>query len=113
VTTRSQTGKTGEDAAALHLRAAGYRIVKRNLRGPGGEIDIVAWDGATLVFIEVKTRRGRTFGSALGAVDARKRRRLRALAADYLQFFPPDVKARFDVLAIERGELTLYRNAFA
>ncbi len=109
---RSRLGQTGEDLAAAHLRELGYRIVKRNLRGPGGEIDIVAWDGETLAFVEVKARESRTFGSALGAVDARKRRRLRAIAADFLQFFAPEAKARFDVLTIERGTLVLHRNAF-
>ena len=109
---RAQLGKTGEDVAVAHVRSLGYRIVKRNLRGPGGEIDIVAWDGETLAFIEVKARLSSRFGSALGAVDARKRKRLRALAADFLQFFAPAAKARFDVLTVERGAVTLHRNAF-
>jgi putative endonuclease len=113
VNARARLGKAGEDAAAAHLRALGYRIVKRNLRGPGGEIDIVAWDGDTLAFVEVKTRASARFGSALAAVDARKRKRLRAIAADFLQFFAPDAKARFDVLTIERGSLVLHRGAFA
>jgi len=112
VNARSQLGKTGEDLAAAHLRSLGYRIVKRNLRGPGGEIDIVAWDGEILAFVEVKARESRRFGSALSAVDARKRKRLRALAADFLQFFAPHAKARFDVLTVERGSLALHRNAF-
>jgi putative endonuclease len=88
------------------------RIVRRNLRGPGGEIDIVALDGKTIVFVEVKVRQTRSYGSAIGAVDARKRARIRAVAADYLQFFAPDARARFDVLTIERGALVLHRGAF-
>jgi putative endonuclease len=88
------------------------RILRRNLRGPGGEIDIVARDGETIVFVEVKLRQTRSFGSAIGAVDARKRARIRAVAADYLQFFAPDARARFDVLTIERGALVLHRGAF-
>jgi putative endonuclease len=105
-------GDAAEEAAVRYLEALGYRIVERNLRGPGGEIDIVARDGATLVFIEVKARTSGEYGSALSAVDARKRKRIRAIAEDYLQFFAPTMKARFDVLALERGALRLYRGAF-
>jgi len=78
-------GRAGEDAAAALLESHGYRILGRNVRVPGGEIDLVALDGAVLVFVEVKRRDSRRFGTALGAVDARKRRRLRELAADYAQ----------------------------
>ena len=106
-------GRDGEDAAVRYLRALGFDVLKRNLRGPSGEIDIVAREGATLVFIEVKARRSRAFGSTLGAVDARKRRRLRAAAADYLQFVAPDAKARFDVLTVDGAGLRLHRDAFA
>ncbi len=105
-------GRGAEEAAARYLCALGFTILKRNLRAPGGEIDIVARDGETLVFVEVKARRTRTCGSALGAVDARKRRRLRAAAADYLQFVAPEAKARFDVLTFDGTTLRLHRNAF-
>jgi putative endonuclease len=110
--TGAATGRAGEDAAAAYLLSLGFTILERNLRGPGGEIDIVAKDGATIVFVEVKRRDSRTFGRALAAVDARKRARIRAVAADYLQFVAPDAFARFDVLAIDGGTLRLYRNAF-
>jgi putative endonuclease len=106
-------GRRAEDAAAAHLEALGMRILARNLRGRGGEIDIVARDGETIVFIEVKARSNRAFGSALGAVDAMKRRRLRATADDYLQFIAPLAVARFDVLTVEASGMTLHRNAFA
>jgi putative endonuclease len=105
-------GRAGEDAAAAYLQALGFTILERNLRGPGGEIDIVAKDGATIVFVEVKRRDSRTFGRALAAVDARKRARIRAVAADYLQFVAPEAFARFDVLAIDGPSLRLHRNAF-
>lgn len=105
-------GHAGEDAAADYLRSLGYTILQRNFRGPGGEIDIIARDGAVIVFVEVKVRRSRAFGSALAAVDARKRRRIRAVAGDYLQFFAPTMKARFDVLAIDGPTLRLHRGAF-
>jgi putative endonuclease len=106
-------GHEGEDVAADYLRSLGYTIVQRNFRGPGGEIDIIARDGDVIVFVEVKARRSRAYGSALAAVDARKRRRIRAVAEDYLQFFFPTMKARFDVLAIDGPTLRLHRGAFA
>jgi putative endonuclease len=112
VSARKRLGDAAEEAAVRYLQGLGYRIVERNLRGPGGEVDIVARDGATLVFIEVKARTSGAYGSALAAVDARKRKRIRAIAEDYLQFFAPKMKARFDVLAVERGTLRLHRGAF-
>ena len=110
---RHALGRAGEDAAARHLESLGFHILGRNVRGPSGELDIVARDGATIAFVEVKTRDSRTFGSAISAVDARKRRRIRAAAADYLQFFAPDARARFDVLAIDGATVRLYRGAFS
>jgi len=109
---RRALGPAAEEAAARFLQSLGFLIIKRNLRGPGGEIDIVARDADTIVFVEVKARATRGFGSALGAVDARKRARLRAVAADYLQFVAPLSKARFDVVTIDGATLRLHRNAF-
>jgi len=109
----SLAGRAGEDAAALFLESLGSRILQRNLRGPGAEIDLVARDGDTLVFVEVKARTGRRFGSALAAVDARKRARIRALAGDFLQFLPATAKVRFDVVTLESGKPSLHRGAFA
>jgi putative endonuclease len=99
--------------AAGFLESLGYRILQRNLRGPGAEIDLVARDGDTLVFIEVKARSNRRFGSAIAAVDARKRARIRALAGDFLQFLPPTAKVRFDVVTVTDGKPSLHRGAFA
>ncbi len=109
---RKAFGSAGEDAAAAYLAGLGFRIERRNLRTPDGEIDIVAREGETLVFVEVKARTSYAYGSALGAVDARKRARIRAVAEDYLQFFPPQMKIRFDVVAIDRSGIRLYRDAF-
>ena len=105
-------GRGGEDVAAAYLEALGYRILKRNVRGPGGEIDLVARDGETLVFIEVKAREGNRFGSPLAAIDARKRARIRTLAEDFLQFLPATTKVRFDVVTVRRGRAELHRGAF-
>lgn len=73
-------GRAGERAAVRHLRRAGYRIVARRLRTRGGELDVVALDGPTLVLVEVKTTVAGA-EAALGRVDARKRRRLRGAYA--------------------------------
>ncbi|MFN2448412.1 MAG: YraN family protein [Candidatus Baltobacteraceae bacterium] len=105
-------GAHGEDRAAMFLAGAGYRIVSRNVRLPGGEIDLVCQDGPTIVFVEVKARSNRRFGSALSAVDAKKRRTLRRLAADYVQIVAPNAPIRFDVVAMDGDRLTLHRNAF-
>jgi putative endonuclease len=109
---RARFGQTGEERAAAYLTQLGFRIERRNLRTPDGEIDIVAREGDTLVFVEVKARATRSFGRALGAVDTRKRARIRAVAEDYLQFFPPQPKVRFDVVAIDGDAIRLYRGAF-
>lgn len=105
-------GIAAETAAAAYLESLGFTILHRNLRTPDGEIDIVARERGTIVFVEVKARASHRFGSTLGAVDGRKRRRIRAIAEDYLQFAAPDAKARFDVLTIEGSAVHLYRDAF-
>jgi len=105
-------GRVGEDRAAEFLQSCGYRIVARNVRVPGGEIDAVCLDGTTLVIVEVKRRDSLRFGSALSAVDARKRAALRRVAADYAQVVAPAAKIRFDVVAVNGERLRLHRNAF-
>jgi len=110
--TNGSKGRAGEDRAAALLEAAGYRVVRRNLRLPGGEIDLVCRDGDTIVFVEVKLRTGATFGSALSGVNAAKRRTLRRLAADYVQIVAPNAPFRFDVVAVDGERMTLHRNAF-
>jgi putative endonuclease len=108
----SRKGRAGEARAAAFLERNGYRIVARNLRGPGGEIDLVCIEGGTLVFVEVKRRDRGGYGSALGAVDARKRRRLRETAADFAQVAAPGARFRFDIVTIDGNRLALHRNAF-
>jgi putative endonuclease len=112
VTRRAELARAGEDAAVELLRRSGYDVVARNVRLPGGEIDAVCRDGGTIVFVEVKARASGTFGTALSAVDARKRRKLRALAADYLQIAAPGAPARFDVVTLDGERVRLHRNAF-
>lgn len=109
---RSAKGRLGEDRANAFLRGCGYRVIARNVRVPGGEIDAVCMDGPVLVIVEVKRRDSRSFGSALRAVDARKRATLRRIAADYAQIVAPAAKIRFDVVALDGNRLSLHRNAF-
>ncbi len=77
-------GREAEAAAAEALRRKGYRIVERNLRLPGGELDLVAELGTLVVFVEVKARRSEAFGGAVSAVDGRKQTKLIKLAAQYV-----------------------------
>lgn len=68
---RHRFGRTGELLAEQFLRAQGYRIVERNVKTPMGELDLVAEEGAVLVFVEVKARASEAFGGGLGAVNRR------------------------------------------
>jgi len=95
-------GAEGEERAAEHLRRRGYRIVARNVRAGGVEIDLIAQRGRLVVFVEVKTRRGNALGPAELAVDARKRARLVHGAAAWLHEHPGRLRrVRFDVVACE------------
>lgn len=105
-------GKAGEDRATAFLSGHGYRVLARNVRVPGGEIDAVCMDGPTLVIVEVKRRDTATFGSALRSIDGRKRARLRRAAADYAQIVAPSATVRFDVVTLDGPRLSLHRNAF-
>jgi putative endonuclease len=95
-------GSLAEDAAETHLRSLGYRIVERNLRTRLGEIDFVALDGETLVFVEVKARMSAEFGHAIEAVGPRKRTRLARIAALFLARNRSQRACRFDVLGLDR-----------
>ncbi len=81
---RRALGAAGEDFAAAHLAQQGYQILARNIRCAGVELDIVARRGRTLVFVEVKTRRGREFGTPEEAVTPAKQAKLVELAATYV-----------------------------
>jgi putative endonuclease len=96
-----QVGKFGEGLAAEHLIDSGMRLVERNWRCPLGEIDIIAWDGETIVFCEVKTRRGTAYGSPAAAVVRAKQLRLRRLAAEWLKTTGNHSReVRFDVVSV-------------
>jgi putative endonuclease len=115
--TKRQTGDEGEALAARHLESQGYKILARNYRCRGGELDIVAADGATVAFVEVKTRRTGAFGSPFDAVDHRKRARMTTAALTFVAEHRLAGRAlRFDVVAVWAREtpprVELLRNAF-
>ena len=98
---RLDLGKFGEDLAFKKLKRLGYKIIVRNYRCPLGEVDLIANDGDTLAFIEIKTRKSRSTGYAKEAVNARKRRQISKVALFYMKSNNcNEVKARFDVVAI-------------
>jgi len=109
-------GRVAEDAAAAWLESQGYRIVERNHRNAAGEIDLIAEDGETLCFVEVKARTETLFGPALAAVGPRKRRRVARAAALYLALRGIQPACRFDVLAMEAEQgswhFALVKDAF-
>ena len=100
---RAGLGRTGEKRAERFLRRQGFRIVTRNYTCPGGEIDLVALDGETVVFVEVKTRTDRDHAEPHEAVNGPKQRRLARAARFFLaQTEGLDRACRFDVIAITR-----------
>jgi len=110
---RQSLGKIGEDLACEELRRRGYAILARRYRTRHGEIDIVARDGETIIFVEVKAKDTAEFGSAAEAVDARKQRRIASMAVDYLARNRLTKRpCRFDVVAIDGAVLTYYKGAF-
>lgn len=97
------TGARGERAAFFWLRRRGFTVVARSWRSARapGDLDLIAWDGNELCFIEVKTRTTRAVAPAEMAVDRDKRRTLRRLARHYLRQLPRrDIATRFDILSI-------------
>ena len=112
-----RTGKQGEELAVAHLQQLGYRILERNYRCPLGEIDIVAREKDTLVFVEVKSRKTEQFGDPELAVGRTKQRKLTLIALYYLaRQKDSQLAARFDVVAVkmlrDRTEVQLIRDAF-
>lgn len=106
------SGGAAEEAAANFLSRKGLEIVARNYRTRLGEIDLVARDGATLVFVEVRMRSGEGFGGAGASVDAGKQRRLVAAARQFLSRLGSEPPCRFDVVTVEGGSPTWLRAAF-
>ncbi len=101
---RARLGREGERRAERHLRSLGYRIVTRNYRGPAGEIDLVALDGDTVVFVEVRTRHEDPLIPPEETVVPAKQRRIVRTAGRFLrQTGSVGRTCRFDVLGITVG----------
>jgi len=101
---RQRLGRHGEDLAARHLAAKGYTIVAQNWRHQAGELDLVARDGDCLAFVEVRTRRGRTFGTPEESITLAKKARLAALAETYVEEHDWRGSYRIDLIAVELDE---------
>jgi putative endonuclease len=111
---RQRAGDAAEDLAARFLEARGLAIVDRNWRCRAGEIDLVARDGATLVFVEVRLRTSAAFGGAAASVDAHKQRRILQAARLYLAG-RADTPCRCDVVVLDRldpARIEWIRDAF-
>jgi putative endonuclease len=115
---RQELGKLGEDLAVSALTARGYAILDRRYRTRHGEIDIVAEDCGTIVFVEVRARATREFGRAAESLTAVKQRKVAAMAVDYLaRRHLTNRPCRFDVVTVDdadgaRPEVTVYSGAF-
>ncbi len=98
---RISLGKHGEELASEFLESAGLRIIVRNYRNKTGEIDIIARDQETLVFVEVKTRKSLTYGQPYEAVSRKKQKQICRLALYYMTRNKlHDQAVRFDVISI-------------
>ena len=114
---RQHFGDLGEATAVRHLKKHGYRILERNYRTPLGEIDIIATQKDTLVFVEVKARRTDRYGHPKEAVTPAKQRKISMVALHYLKKTRQQHrKARFDVVSIltleNESEIEIVKNAF-
>lgn len=113
-----QIGQIGEKAAIDFLIRKGYQIVEQNFRNKLGEIDIIAYDGCVMCFIEVKTRNSDVFGSPFESVTYPKQRKIGQVAQSYLKLRGHnEVRARFDVVAVyvdgkQCRSVELIKNAF-
>jgi len=102
-TDKQQAGDHAEDLAVAHLQRAGLRVVERNYRVRGGEIDCIALDGEILVFIEVRFRKHAYFGGAAASIDTRKQQRIIHAAQIYLMKHPRQAQraCRFDCVLFD------------
>ena len=110
--TTTARGREAEAAAARYLAAQGVRLVERNFRVRGGEIDLICRDGPVLVFVEVRQRSRGDFGGAGASITIGKQRRIILAARHYLAG-KPTCDCRFDCVLIDATNLEWIKNAFA
>ena len=115
---RQSLGKLGEDLACAELERRGYEILHRRYRTRAGELDVVARDGPTIVFVEVKAREGDCYGGGAAAVGLRKQQRIAQMATDYLcRRKLHTCPCRFDVVTVDfscdQPQVEVYTHAFA
>lgn len=114
---RQQLGRQGEAMACGELERLGYAIVERRFRTRFGEIDVVATDNGTLVFVEVKTKTDSSFSDPVESVTKQKQRRLVSMAEQYVAHHRLDnLPCRFDVVTVDvsatPSRIVVYRDAF-
>ncbi len=114
---RQRLGLEGEQMAATELERLGYQILDRRYRSRFGEIDLIARDGGTVVFVEVKTKTDSRFGDPVEMVTSQKQQRLVSMAEEYVSNHAlHHTPCRFDVVAIDASiapaKITVYKDAF-
>jgi len=114
---RQRLGSAGEELASAELERLGYAVIERNYRSRFGEIDIVARDGDTVVFVEVKTKTSGDFGDPVEEVTPQKQRQILSMGEEYHSYCcQPDTACRFDVVAVDvsvsPAKITIYKDAF-
>ena len=117
LTPKQVAGNAAEAMASAYLEQAGLRILTRNYRVRGGEIDCIALDGLTLVFVEVRLRRNARFGGAAASIDYRKQQRIIHAARCYLLRYPRQAErpCRFDCIlldSLDANQLEWIKDAF-
>lgn len=114
---RQRLGERGESIACDALEKLGYRVIQRRYRSRFGEIDLVADEGGTVVFVEVKTKTDGSFSDPVESVTLQKQRRLVSMAEEYIAYRGlDDAPCRFDVVGVDLSitppRITLYKDAF-
>ncbi len=110
-TDRQVEGQAGEDAALEYLQRQGLKLLQRNFRCKGGEIDLILQQQDSLVFVEVRKRKDAGYGGAAASVTARKQARLILAAQVFLQRYRVPPACRIDVVAIDGDRISWIRNA--
>ena len=110
---KRKLGNDYEDKACEYLESIGYTILERNFRSKKGEIDIIAKDKATIVFVEVKYRQSNSFGYSIEAVNLKKQSVIYKVAENYLNYIKKvEVPCRFDVIGFDNDKINHIKNAF-